>query len=349
MTERGFRMAARSRGAVSAARLGSASAGAAAGAALVLTLSGAARADDAQEFELAKTRYNAGQYEEAAERFAAMLDPENPPCDRGPSEPGDKPCRITDPDLIARARSFAAASLVALQRTAEADAYIEKILLDNPTFTPDPAVPIEVVDRITAVRARIGAQIEAAAKRKADAARAARLAAQKAREEERRWIADLSQLAGRETIVERRSRWVALLPFGAGQFQNGDTALGWTFLISEALMGSASVVSAVVVAGYEGVDTTAKSAPAAAGEAESSVDVDQLNNQIATATAINRVAFGAWAAITVAGIIHAQVTFVPQVTTYRPRTIPPPPPSFTARPSVAVLPGGVSVGLSGRF
>ena len=35
-----------------------------------LTFAAAARADDAQQFEVAKTRFDAGQYEEAASRFA---------------------------------------------------------------------------------------------------------------------------------------------------------------------------------------------------------------------------------------------------------------------------------------
>ena len=327
--------------------------GAAAGLGLGLALAGSARADDAQQFELAKTRFEAGQYEEAAARFAAMLDPAIAPCEKGPSDPGGKPCRITEPDLIERARGLAAASLVALQRFAEADAHIEQLLLANPAFVPNPAVfQPEVIDRFTAVRARVRAQLEAAAKRKADAERAARLKAEQTREEGRRWIAELTRLAAQERVTEPRSRWIAAIPLGVGQFQNGDAGLGWAFLISEAVTGAASIASAVVLAGYEGVDVTAKTAPGAPGQVQSSVDIDQLNSQIDTAALVNRISFGAFATLAVAGIVHAQVTFVPERTTYRNRPVPPPPPSLSVGPAVSVVPGvpgGVFFGVSGRF
>jgi hypothetical protein len=41
--------------------------------------------------------------------------------------------------------------------------------------------------------------------------------------------------------VERHSPLLALLPFGAGQFQNGSPKLGWTLAISEAVLGATSV------------------------------------------------------------------------------------------------------------
>jgi hypothetical protein len=313
-----------------------------------LVFEGKARADDAQQFELAKTRFDAGQYEEAAARFAAILDPARPACERGPSDPTSKPCRITDPDLIERARGLAAASLVALHRVAEADAYIEQLLLDNPAFVPNPAVfQPEVIDRFTAVRARVRAQIEAAAKKKADAERAARQKAEKGREDERRWIAELRRLAGREVVIERNSRWIAALPFGVGQFQNGDTGLGWAFLIGEALAGAGSIASAAVVAGYQNVDVSTKAATP--GESATTVDIDALNSRIDAWTTVNAVSFGAWLTMSIAGIVHAQATFVPERITYRPRRVPPPPPSFQARPAVSVVPGGGILGISGRF
>jgi hypothetical protein len=323
---------------------------AAAVAALVLALPAAAAADELQVFELAKTRFDAGQYEEAASRFAAMLDPANPPCEKGPTDPGGAPCRITDADLIERARALAAASLIALGRGGEAEPHIERLLLSNPAYTPNPALfQPEVIDRFTAVRARIREQIEATAKRKADQERAKRLAAQRAREAERRWIAGLQRLAAEERVVEKRSRWIAALPFGIGQFQNGDTGLGWAFLVSQALAGATTIVSAIVVGGYEGVDVTPEPTPTAPGEERQDVDIDALNSQIQTATTINRVAFGAWAALTAVGIVHAQVTFVPDRVTVRTRPVPPPPPSFSAGPTVSVMPGGVGLGVTGRF
>ena len=110
------------------------------------------RADDAQELELAKNRFNAGQYEEAHQQFARLLTPSLPGCDKGPSGG----CRLTDPDLIERTRVLDAASLIALKRLALADAQIEIVLRQNPAYAPSPALfPQEVVDRFTEVRGRL--------------------------------------------------------------------------------------------------------------------------------------------------------------------------------------------------
>ena len=49
-------------------------------------------------------------------------------------------------------------------------------------------------------------------------------------------LAMLEKLASEETVTSGSSRWLALVPFGVGQFQNGQTALGWTFLATESLL-----------------------------------------------------------------------------------------------------------------
>jgi len=324
---------------------------AAAAAGFALALPAVAAADELQVFEQAKTRFETGQYDEAAARFAAMLAPGSPPCGQGPTDPAARPCRIVDPDLIERARALAAASLLALGRMSEAEAQIEQLLLTNPAYVPSPAVfQPEVIDRFTAVRARLREQIEASTKRKAEAERQQRLAAQRAREQERRWIESLRKIAAEERVIEPRSRWVAALPFGIGQFQNGDTSVGWAFLVSEVLAGATTMATAIVVAGYEGVDVTPGPTPTTAGGERTTVDIEQLNRRIETATVVNRVAFGAWAALTLAGIVHAQLTFVPERVTVRRRPVPPPPPSFSASPTVSVVPGGgLGLGLTGRF
>lgn len=316
--------------------------------ALALLFAGPARADDMQQFELAKTRFDAGNYEEAVNRFAEMLDPANAPCERGATEAEGKPCRISDPVLVERARGLAVAALVALRRTGEADAYIEQILLDNPVYSPNPAVfQPEVIDRFTAVRARIRARIEEMTRQKAEAQRAERLRVERSREDERRWVAELRRLAGRERVVERNSRWTAMLPFGVGQFQNGDEGLGWFFLVSQAVAGGTSIVSALALSSYENVDVTPR--PSTPGSPAQAVDIDALNRRIGTAAAVNRVAFGAFATLVAAGIAHAQITFVPERVSFRTRRVPPPPPSFTVAPTISVLPGGLYAGLLGRF
>ena len=180
-------------------------------------------ADDAQELELAKNRFNAGQYEEAHQQFSRLLEPSLPPCDKGPSGM----CRLSNADMIERTRVLDAASLIALKRPQLADAQIEKVLRQNPAYAPSPALfPQEVVDRFTEVRGRLREELEKLAEQQAHEALKRRLAEQQARDAQERWILDLQRLAGQERRTELNSRWLAMIPLGVGQYQNGDTRLG---------------------------------------------------------------------------------------------------------------------------
>jgi hypothetical protein len=297
-------------------------------------LARSALADDAQTLELGRNRFDAGQYDEAARRFAAMLDPSAPPCDKAGPAGG---CRLVDPDLIESARGLYATSLVALKRPDEATAQIEKILRQNHAFRPSPAVfPQEVIDRFTEARTRLGPEFELEARSQAERDRQKQLALKKAEDDRNAWIKDLQRLAGTETVVQKSSRAVALLPFGVGQFQNGDTGLGVFFAVSEALAGSAAIAGAVAEGAYSTLSLTTHLPQ----------DVD---NDINASTTVNRVAFGAFAALSLAGVVQAEIAFVPERSSTRPRPVPPPPPPPKVMPTVSFLPGGGMLGLVGRF
>src|SRR5262245_50008728 len=55
-------------------------------------------------------------------------------------------------------------------------------------------------------------------------------------------------------IAEKRSRMISFVPFGAGQFQNGDTGLGILFMASQALAAGSSIAFGAVHAFYASVD-----------------------------------------------------------------------------------------------
>ena len=137
------------------------------------------------------------------------------------------------------------AVMVAKGRTKEAGELFEQLLLKDPHFEPDPlSFPTAVLDAFSDTRSRIrerlNAQAQEHARREAD--RRAREASEKQREVARMRL--LERLATEERSIERRSRFVAMVPFGAGQFQNGDRGLGWAFLGAEALflaVGSAAI------------------------------------------------------------------------------------------------------------
>lgn len=275
-----------------------------------------ASADDASELERGKNSYDAGRYQEGVDRFSAMLDEKNPD-------------GLRDPDAIKRARAYYAACLIAVGNVKEADRQFELILRDDPAYRPDPVVfPGKVVDRFTDVRARVQADIEAkaAADRKArDEARLAQAA----------YLRTLAELASKETITERHSRWIALVPFGVGQFQNGQTALGWAFLTSETLAVVSSGISTGVYL-------------AKLKEAAEAPDVRRytLNDELSTWNMRKNVSLGIFSALAVAGIVHAELTFVPDVRETKPRELPPAPAGL---PTAALVPGGATVGFVGTF
>jgi hypothetical protein len=291
------------------------------------------RADDAQELELAKNRFNAGQYEEAHQQFARLLTPTLPSCDKGPSGA----CRLTDPDLIERMRVLDAATLIALKRPAQADAQIEIVLRQNPAYAPSPALfPQEVVDRFTEVRGRLREELDKLAEQQAHEALKRRLADQQAREAQEKWITDLQRLAGQERRIEMNSRWIALIPFGVGQYQNGDTRLGALFTTSEVLLGASQVTSGVIAQSLAGFDRSRCDA----------VCLADTESKFNGATLVNHISFGALIGVGIAGIVQAQIAFVPEKVTAVPRVVPQRP---KIAPTLSMDPRNLGVGLVGTF
>jgi hypothetical protein len=292
-------------------------------------------ADDRQAFELRKNRFDAGQYEEAHNGFSVLLDSKAFPCEQ--IAEATAPCRLTDGDLIERTRAMDAASLLALKRESEADGQIAALLRDNPQYAPSPAqYPQEVIDRFTIVRGKIQHELDALAQRRKQDELEKRQAKDKAREAEERWLAELRQMAEEERVVQTNSRWVAMVPFGIGHFQNGTNARAWSFLVGESLAGATSLVAVLALNKIESTNTANAIGPT----------WSTLTDQAKAATLVDQVAFAAWAAGTVADVIWAQIAFVPERVTVRKRPLPEPP---RLTPIALPTQDGVIFGLSGRF
>jgi hypothetical protein len=294
---------------------------------LAITLvlaAGAARADDASDLAKARAAYEARNYEEADRRIKSMLDP-----DTG---------TLKDPSLRSRARVVWGAALLGLHRPAEASAVFESLLLDDPAFEPDPlSFPSDVVEAIIDTRKRIIDKINLA---KADQVRL--VAERKAREEEeKRRAAEhlrlVEKLASEETVIERHSRWRALVPFGVGQFQNGQDALGWTLLVSESVMLAGAIVAFPFwyynrgrVNDLAGADATK----------------DPLRSYVSRANAAeaaNWIFNGAFGALWAIGVLHAEATFVPDAKETRKRQI------GRVVPLIEPQRGGGVLGIRGSF
>jgi hypothetical protein len=266
------------------------------------SVAGGARADAVSDLEKAHNAYVAHKYDDAEARLRALLDPSTG--------------TLKDADSIADARMYLGASLLAHGKKADAEAVFEQLLRDKPDYQPDSLrVTLQAIDALIDVRSRMREELATIL---ADRVRQAQ--EEKARIENERKraalrLAMLEKLASEETVVHVNSRWLALVPFGVGQFQNGQTVLGWTFLASQSLLVIGSAISQVVT----------------------TYNVNQMNDAIQTRSSTaagyhDRAEAAFWATdlftagfaiVAIAGIIHAEATFVPEYVEIRPRPLPP--------------------------
>jgi hypothetical protein len=143
----------------------------------------------------------------------------------------------------------------------------------------------------------------------------------------------LEKLASTELVIERHSRWVALVPFGAGQFQNGQDTLGWLFLSTQAALAAGALVSGglSIYYGAQVTDLYQRGNPAYTGY-QTAAKQSLLTCYFLDAGLV---------IAAVAGIVQAQLAFVPERVQTRTRELP----ALSLSP--AVSPG--LLGLQGRF
>ncbi len=134
-------------------------------------------------------------------------------------------------------------------------AFLEYLYIDpdaelDPFYVPPAAVSFfeqvkkEAEPRLAPLREQKRAEREAQQRAAAEEAERRR---QRELEDERKRLAQMSPSIERR-VVEHQF-WVTMLPFGLGQLQNGDRALGIFFATSELITGAASAGSAVLIEG----------------------------------------------------------------------------------------------------
>jgi hypothetical protein len=212
-------------------------------------------------------------------------------------------------------------------------------------LVPDPlSFPTDAIDFFIDPRARLrdtlNAQAQERAKREAE--RRAREEEQKRREAAR--LALLERMASEEKVTSVHSRWIALVPFGAGQFQNGKPGLGWALLTTESVMLAATAITLPIYL----IDLQNRSDAYRAGDNFRAQEYIDRANVVRT---VNLALVGAFAITAIGGVVQAQLEYVPSVVDLKTRPIPPI--SWTARPaltpSVQGYPGGAVVGIGGHF
>lgn len=253
-------------------------------------------ADDLAEFERARAAYDAQRYAEAVQKLELLVGGETP--------------RLTSRAIVLEARKYLGASYLFVARRADAERQFAALLAEDPQYQIDPtSFPSEVREVFASVRARLEREA-----RLRDEAQERELAAQRAAEaarldHERERLERLQQLALTETFVEEHSRFIAALPFGIGQFQNGHAGLGTFFAVTEGALAAAAITMKILF------DTLPS-------EAEPNIDIVAAQSLADAYQITNYVAMGLLAAVMVVGIVDAEIRFVPSVSRTRARVAP---------------------------
>ncbi len=262
----------------------------------VLTLSVPVRADELADFEEARAAYDAQEYTRAVELFEALV--------------GVSPPRLTDRLLVLESRKYLGASLLFVGAKARAKEQFRLLVLEEPTYLLDPlAFPTEVVQVFEQVKAEVQAELDRAAaeerERLANEVRLRREAEQLRREN----LARLTEIARIERVQQVNSRWIATVPFGVGQFQNGHNGLGSALAMAEGLAVATSVFTFIFHQQLRDEEVS----PADVGDAQRREELWRT---------VNITSFAAFAALAVIGIVDAHVRFKPEQTTERTRPLP---------------------------
>jgi hypothetical protein len=289
--------------------------------AVMLCTTHAIAANESVDFEKARAAYVARNYDDCETRLSALLDPTNP--------------KLRDPILVTQARMYLGAAKIQRGHADEGSKIFETLLLSDPQYDPDPlsfSGPVLEVfyDTRARIRERLAAQAQADAKRAAE--KRAQEVAEKRRNEER--VRKLAELAGQESLYVRNSRLVASIPFGAGQFQNRQPALGWVFMgVESALLAGSIITVPFWLSDFAASKRTA-----------SPVEARQYLDRAETITYANWGMLGGFALLATVGILQAHVNFVPSFHEVRPRPMP-----KDLVPLINVSERGGSVGLRMSF
>jgi hypothetical protein len=253
-------------------------------------------ANDFDDFQVAFEAYQAQDYERAAVLFEDLAG-------------GDVP-RTTDRPLLVESRKYLAACQMFLRREADAEATFVRLLRDEPGYVLDPlAFPEDVVRLFARVRERMERERQERAVAEARARERERLEEVQRRVEQRARAERLMTLARTERVEEVHSRWVAMVPFGVGQFQNDDDGLGLVLAVTEGLLVGTSITTFILHESLRGQQPIPSEIP----DAEFAEQALRLTNQIS---------LGLFAALAITGIIDAQLRFKKSKSYDRPRKLP---------------------------
>ena len=275
-----------------------------------------AAANDFEEFEAARTAYEDHDYAKAVELFDSLV--------------GDAEPRLQNRSLVLESRKYLGTSYLFLGKLDLAEREFERLLRMDPAYVLDPlGFPEEVQRLFSQVKTRLEAdRVAAEAARILEEERLRNEKAERARLENERWLR-LSHLAQTEQVTEIRSRWLAMVPFGVGQFQNGHSGLGLVLAVSE--------VSLLAIA-----TTTYFLHDDLRGQKPSDAQIDDARVAESALRYTNQISLGLLAVVAVTGIIDAQLRFAGTRHYERKRPLPP---DLYGGPQLSLGPGGAGMAL----
>lgn len=261
------------------------------------------RLSDAAELDRAVTMYLAGDYEGCAVHLGGLLG-------AGAERP------FQDPFIRERARLYHATCLLFLDDKEAAREPLRDALQENPLMSaPDSLTfPPPLVSFFLEVRDEMQQLIKREEENQLALLREEAADARRRSEERRKRLEELERLAAEETVILKNPRWLMSVPFGVGQFQNGNKTLGWTFLIGETLLAATALGSgAILLDQYRQV---------ARQDPERPLRHEDLNRNTRLAYGTMTVASWGFVAVTLAGILEAHLNYVPERAETRERTLP---------------------------
>lgn len=172
-----------------------------------------------------RTAYDRGDYGRAIDTINPLLYPS---------------IELGTEDEVVSAHKLLALSYFFVNKTKDAENEVTSLLALRPNYQLDPIVDPPVAVRFFEdVRRRQSERINALKKRELEEN-------ERAHKEEERRLAEARAKAERiyvDRVVEKHSRIIALLPFGGGQAQNGQTGKAIAFGVSEGVLAITSVAA----------------------------------------------------------------------------------------------------------
>lgn len=282
----------------------------------------AERLGEEAELVRATSLYDSGQYSACVDAFDRLLNP-------------DEPRRLRAASMVETARTYHGACLIGVGRTTDAERVFREAILENPQMrAPDGLLfPEAVVEVFLKVREAMLDDIRRAELKRMQDAETRANNEQLLRVRERKRVEQLVAIAEKEVVIERHHRWIATVPFGIGQFQNGNSGLGWAFLLSETAMTGVLLGATYMDAYYRSKFVDPK------------FELDELNAGKDRAITLQKVGGYGLVGLALLGIVEAHLAFVPELRSERKRELPshlrmpaPEPKSQTSKQSLTFIP-----------